>query len=99
MLDQKVKATIAAYEAAKIAFEKITSDTQAYLESCGWQWVAKDISEYSEDGRYQYWLVSPDMYESLDLDTLDCTDREYETPVLDSEPDSKWIENTDYILF
>lgn len=90
---------ISGYLGKKLAFDAATSETQEALELLGWKWVAKDIAEYSENHRYQYWLVSPEMYELLDIDFTDCTGREYETPVLCCEPDSKWQENVHYILF
>ena len=93
-MDSQVQSAIASYETAKIAFDKATAETQASLEACGWQWVAKDIAEYSSNPRYQDWLVSPEMYESLDLNPLWGGSME-----MQSEPDSKWIENADYILF
>lgn len=92
---EQISRAIASYQEAQIAFDAATAKTQESLESCGWKWVAKDISEYNPDSRYQYWLVSPEMYKSLDLEKF-----EYgETPEMLDEPDSKWVEWIDYILF
>jgi hypothetical protein len=86
---------IAVYQLAKKSFDEATTEAQAILKDCGWEWVAKDIGEYNPDSRYQYWLVSPEMYGSLELDTFDGG----ETPEMLEEPDPKWVENLDYILF
>jgi hypothetical protein len=54
-MDSQVQNAIASYQEAQIAFDEATAKAQASLEACGWQWVKKDISGYSESGDYQYW--------------------------------------------
>lgn len=95
-MDLRVSYAIASYQEAQIAFDAATAKTQASLEACGWDWVKKDISGYSESGDYQYWLVSPQMFEALNL----ADDIENDTMEIVEEPDYEiWHEFTDYILF
>jgi hypothetical protein len=87
---------IATYKEAQTAFHEATAKTQASLEACGWKWVKKDISGYSESGDYQYWLVTPQMFEALKL----AKDIENDTPEIVEEPNYiHWHEFVDYILF
>ena len=88
---EQISRAIASYQEALVAFDEATAETQASLEACGWKWVKKDISEYSESRRYQDWLVSPEMYASLQVSP-------YDSEML-LEPDSNWNEFVDYILF
>lgn len=90
---------IANYLGYKQNFEQHTSDIQASLKACGWKWVAMIISEYGEDHRYQHFLASPRMYESLEFEPIEWSDIDDGRPVWDSVLDSKWVENVDYILF
>jgi len=86
---------IANYQAAKQHFDKATTEAQETLESLGWKWVVKDISDYSEDTRYQDWLICPEMFAAIDL-----IDWEDETPEIEDEPDYEiWKESIHYILF
>jgi hypothetical protein len=95
-MDAQVKDAISTYKEAAIAFEAATAKTQESLEDCGWKWVKKDISGYSESGDYQYWMVSPKMFEALDL----AEDIENDTPEIVEEPNYVyWHEFTDYSLF
>jgi hypothetical protein len=93
-MDSQVKDAIATYQAAQIKFDRAVTKCQASLEACGWQWVKKDISEYGEGRRYQEWLVSPEMYASLQLS-------HYESPPeMMLEPDYEaWNELVDFITF
>jgi hypothetical protein len=91
MTEFQTRSQIANYLDYKEQFEQHTSDIQEILEACGWKWVKKDISEYSESRRYQDWLVSPEMYASLQVSPYDSE--------MMLEPDSSWVENVDYILF
>lgn len=87
---------IATYLMAKKAFDEASLSVQGTLQELDWRLVAKDVSDYLEDGRYQYWLVSAEMYHSLDFDQewLDTA----EAPVIASDPDPKWVENIDYLV-
>ena len=93
-MSTKAEDAIALYQSAESEFERQTGKAQEDLEACGWVWVCKDIAEYDASSRYQDWLVSPEMYASLRVHLS--TDQ---NPEMLYEPDSKWIENIDYILF
>ena len=87
------KEAIALYQSAKSEFDRQTTKAQETLEACGWFLVCKNIGEYNEYRRYQYWLVSHEMRKSLQLSLY------AETPEILIERNPEWIEDTDYILF
>lgn len=87
---------IANYLMAKEAFAEASLRVQGTLGELDWRLVAKDVSDYLEDAHYQYWLVSPEMCHSLDFDQ-EWPDAA-EAPVIASDPDPKWVENTDYLI-
>ena len=92
-MSTKAEDAIALYQSAKSEFERQTKKTQEALDAYGWYWVCIDVSGYRDD-HYQHWLVSPEMYGSLEL--WHSPDR---VPEMLDAPPSKWVENTDYILF
>ena len=98
-MDSQVQSAIASYQEAQIAFHEATAKTQESLEACGWKWVARIISEYGEDHRYEHLLVSPRMYGFLKFEPIEWSDIDDGRPVWDDVLDAAWTENVDYILF
>ena len=94
--EDKAKEAIAAYKEAEISFSQAQDKIQGELVALGWEWVKRDISGYSESGDYEYMLVSPRMFEALEL----AEDIENDTPEMVEEPNYiNFPKYTDYIIF